>query len=138
MIKKLAIPFFVLVALPGVLLRFGVFGVPNWAEALVFGFAIIGAAFLLTWGAELAQLEVNQGLALAALALIAVLPEYAVDLTFAWKAGSNPDQFAPLALANMTGANRLLIGFGWPLVVFVAALAARLETARGSNAFQRL
>jgi len=55
------------------------------------------------------------------LALIAVLPEYAVDFTFAAKAGQDPDKFAPLALANMTGANQLLIGVGWSLVVLLAA-----------------
>jgi len=55
------------------------------------------------------------------LALIAVLPEYAVDFTFAWKAGKNPAEYAPLALANMTGSNRLLIGIGWSMVVLLAA-----------------
>ena len=55
------------------------------------------------------------------LALIAVLPEYAVDFTFAWKAGKNPVKYAPLALANMTGSNRLLIGIGWSMVVLLAA-----------------
>ena len=63
----------------------------------------------------------SQGLALTVLALIAVLPEYAVDFTFAWKAGEDPDKFAPLALANMTGGNRLLIGIGWSMVVLLAA-----------------
>ena len=55
------------------------------------------------------------------LALIAVLPEYAVDFVFTWKAGKDPDEYAPLALANMTGGNRLLIGVGWSLVVLLAA-----------------
>ena len=93
--------------------------------ALVFGVAVVGAAFLLAWGAEALELDVSRGLALAVLALIAVLPEYAVDFTFAWKAGTDPDTYAPLALANMTGGNRLLIGIGWPLVVFLAAWRIR-------------
>ena len=76
----------------------------------MFGLAILGSAFLLAWAAEALQLDVSQGLALTVLALIAVLPEYAVDFTFAAKAGENPEKFAPLALANMTGGNRLLIG----------------------------
>jgi cation:H+ antiporter len=50
-----------------------------------------------------------------------VLPEYAVDFVFTSKAGTNPKEFAPLALANMTGANQLLIGVGWSLVVLLAA-----------------
>lgn len=102
--------------------------------AIVFGLAIVGAAFLLSWAAEVAQLDISAGLAIAVLALIAVLPEYAVDFVFASKGGQAVAEFgaacqAPgatgesacsLALANMTGANRLLIGIGWSMVVFVA------------------
>lgn len=86
-------------------------------QALNAGIAIFGAAFLLSWAAELAQLDIPQSLALAFLALIAVLPEYAVDMYFAWMAGKNP-QYTAYATANMTGANRLLIGVGWAAVVF--------------------
>ena len=93
--------------------------------ALLFATAVVAAAFLLTWGTELAELDIGQGLALALLALIAVLPEYAVDVIFAWKAGQDPDTYAPLALANMTGANRLLIGVGWSVVALAAIIAAR-------------
>ncbi|MBI2339557.1 MAG: sodium:calcium antiporter [Deltaproteobacteria bacterium] len=81
------------------------------------GIAIFGAAFMLSWGAELAQFEIPQSLAIAFLALIAVLPEYAVDMYFAWEAGKNPE-YIHYATANMTGANRLLIGLGWATVVF--------------------
>lgn len=49
------------------------------------GFAIVGAAFLLAWAAAVAQLDVSQALALGALALIAVLPEYSADMyLMAW------------------------------------------------------
>src|SRR4051794_30509087 len=73
------------------------------------GLAILGAAFLLSWGAELFQLEVSQAFALALLALIAVLPEYAVDAVFAFEAGRDPVVAQEgYAVANMTGANRLL------------------------------
>ena len=85
-------------------------------QALSAGLAIFGAAFMLSWAAELAQLEMSQSLALALLALIAVLPEYAVDMYFAWMAGKDP-QYTAYATANMTGANRLLIGVGWAAVV---------------------
>lgn len=88
---------------------------PHW-EALSSGIAIFGAAFLLSWGAELAQFDVPQSLALAFLALVAVLPEYAVDIYFAWQAGKDPT-YISYATANMTGANRLLIGLGWSTVV---------------------
>src|SRR5262245_31113484 len=93
----------------------GVHLAPHW-EALSSGISIFGAAFLLSWAAELAQLDIPQALALAFLALIAVLPEYAVDIYFAWQAGKDPT-YISYASANMTGANRLLIGLGWATVV---------------------
>ena len=110
-----------LITLPGVLVRLTGVHPAHWLAAVCFGLAIVGAAFLLGWGAEVVQLDISAGLALAVLALIAVLPEYAVDFVFTSKAGTNPKEFAPLALANMTGANQLLIGVGWSLVVLLAA-----------------
>lgn len=86
--------------------------------SLLSGIAIVGAAFLLSWGAELAERDIPRSLALIALALISVLPEYAVDLHFTWEAGKNPE-YKAYAIANMTGANRILIGVGWPLVALV-------------------
>jgi cation:H+ antiporter len=94
---------------------FGIHPAPAM-QALSAGLAIFGAAFILSWAAEVAQLDIPQALALALLALIAVLPEYAVDMYFAWKAGKDP-QYTAFATANMTGANRLLIGVGWATVV---------------------
>jgi cation:H+ antiporter len=88
---------------------------PHWM-ALSSGVAIFGAAFMLSWAAELAQKDIPQALAIALLALIAVLPEYAVDMYFAWQAGKDP-KYTAFAMANMTGANRLLIGVGWAAVV---------------------
>jgi cation:H+ antiporter len=90
-------------------------------EALSSGVAIFGAAFMLSWAAELAQKDIPQALAIALLALIAVLPEYAVDMYFAWSAGKDP-QYTSYAMANMTGANRLLIGVGWAAVVLTVWL----------------
>ena len=58
-------------------------------------------------------MDISRGLALAILALIAILPEYAVDLYFAWVAAHDP-QYAHYATANMTGANRLLVGGDGP------------------------
>jgi cation:H+ antiporter len=110
-----------MITLPGILVRLSGVHPVHWFAALCFGLAIVGAAFLLGWGAEVVQIDISAGLALAVLALIAVLPEYAVDFVFTSKAGTNPKEFAPLALANMTGANQLLIGVGWSLVVLLAA-----------------
>lgn len=93
-------------------------------ETLVFGLGIVSAAFLLTWTAEAAERDVPRTLALAGLALIAVLPEYAVDMLFAWKAGQDPS-YASYATANMTGGNRLLVGLGWSMVVAIFAFRTK-------------
>jgi cation:H+ antiporter len=118
------------VTIPGLVVRIGGFGLDPPIQALCFGLGVVGAAFMLAWAAEALQVDVSQGLALALLALIAVLPEYVVDFVFTWKAGKDPKEFAPLALANMTGGNRLLIGVGWALVVLVAAMRIRRNAER--------
>src|SRR5262245_11099407 len=59
-------------------------------QPLLPGLSVFGAAFLLSWAAEIAQLDIPQALSLAFVALVAVLPEYAVDMYFAWTAGKNP------------------------------------------------
>ena len=94
------------------------------AALLIFGAAVVAASFLLAWAAEAAQIDVSGGLAIAILALVAVLPEYAVDLYYAYVSGHNPD-YTQYAAANMTGSNRLLMGLGWPVVVLVSILVAR-------------
>jgi cation:H+ antiporter len=126
-----------LITSPGIFLRVSGSHVSHPVDALLFGLAIVGSAFLLSWAAEVAQLDISAGLAIALLAFIAVLPEYAVDLVFARKGGNAFEQFGAtcrsaadaaakvespcsLALANMTGANRLLIGVGWSMVAFIA------------------
>ena len=85
---------------------------------LIGGLAILGAAFLLAWGAETAEKDVPTAFAIAVLAVLAVAPEYAVDALYAWNAGAFEGtargmEAANLAIANMTGANRILIGLGW-------------------------
>jgi cation:H+ antiporter len=74
---------------------------------------------MLSWSCEVAERDIPQALALLVLALVGVLPEYAIDLHFAWMAGKDPS-YAGYAVANMTGANRLLIGFGWAAVVLAS------------------
>ncbi|MDG5776963.1 sodium:calcium antiporter [Haloarculaceae archaeon H-GB2-1] len=85
---------------------------------LLTGLAVLGASFLLAWAAETAEEDVPRAFALAVLAVLAVAPEYAVDAFYAWNAGINAgtpagQEAANLAIANMTGANRILIGLGW-------------------------
>lgn len=121
------------------------FGVHHHLGALsvVFlsGAAVLGASFMLAWGAETAEKDVPRAFAIAVLAVLAVAPEYAVDALFAFNAGAGGATAqacanlpagaidaategggtqlarachdANLAIANMTGANRILIGLGW-------------------------
>jgi cation:H+ antiporter len=129
---RIAILAAVATTIPGLAVRVGGATPPSAVAAALFGLAVVGSAFLLAWAAEVLQLDVSQGLALTVLALIAVLPEYAVSFVFAHKAAQDPHTFAPLALANMTGSNRLLIGVGWSLVVLLAAWRmTRIARRRG-------
>lgn len=134
----------VVATIPGVLVQLTGQHLEPVLSAFVFGGAIVGAAFILSWAAEVVQLDVGSGLALALLALIAVLPEYAVDFVLAKNAGQefaatgDASDSGPLALANMTGANQLLIGFGWPLVILlgtwrVKRAGASTEEAEGAT-----
>ncbi len=118
--------------LPAVAVRAGGLRPPAAVALIVFGAAVVAASFLLAWAAEAAQLDISGGLAIALLALIAVLPEYAVDLYFAFTAGRDPT-YTGYATANMTGSNRLLMGLGWPLVVLLGLMVAR----RGGNPARR-
>ena len=86
--------------------------------------AMIASAFLVAWGAEAAEFLISQGLALAVLALVQTLPEFAVEAVIAWKAGKNPSM-VHLAIANFTGSLRLLTGLGWPMIYAVAAFYSR-------------
>jgi len=91
--------------------------------------SILLSAFLVAWGAEAAQFLMSQGLALAILAWLQTLPEFAVEAVIAWDAGRDPER-AHLAIANLTGAIRLLLGLGWPMIYFVSAFAGR-KSGRG-------
>ncbi len=82
--------------------------------------SILLSAFVIAWGAEAAQFLISQGLALAILAWLQTLPEFAVEAVIAWNAGKDPSQ-THLAIANFTGSLRLLVGLGWPMIYFVAA-----------------
>ena len=83
---------------------------------------ILVAALLITWGAESAQFFVAQGFALAILAWMQTLPEFAVEAVLAWR------QQTALLLANLTGALRLLTGLAWPMIYATAATVYRRRT----------
>jgi cation:H+ antiporter len=98
-------------------------------EPLLPGLAIFASAYLLSWAAEVAEMDIPSALALALLSLAAVAPEYAVDIYFAWRGGQDPT-YVHYATANMTGGNRLLIGLGWALVVLAYCFKARKKEAQ--------
>ena len=120
---------------PGAFLRFSGTHLDPALAALIFGIGIIAGAFLLSWAAEVAQMDVSASLAIAALALIAVMPEYMVEAVLAWDAGASYKELTSfdgevtrdmsLAAANVTGANRLLIGIGWSAVIIIFWLRRR-------------
>ena len=80
--------------------------------------SVIFSAFLIAWGAECAQFWVSRGLALAILAWLQALPEFAVEAVIAWS------QQIHFMTANFTGSLRLLVGLGWPLIFGVAVFGA--------------
>jgi len=98
-------------------------GLPAGLAAGLCFVAVISAALLISWGAEAAQFYVSQGLAVAVIALLQVVPEFMVEAVIAWRAGK--DGAVDLIFANATGSNRLLTGFGWPLVFLVTDIYHR-------------
>ncbi len=85
---------------------------------------ILIASLLITWGAESAQFFLAQGFALAILAWMQTLPEFAVEAVLAWR------QSTGLLIANLTGALRLLTGLAWPMIYLTAATVYRKRTGR--------
>jgi cation:H+ antiporter len=98
--------------------------------------SVLGSAMLIAWGAEAAQFLISQGLALAILAWLQTLPEFAVEAVIAWEAGkavaanSNAAHATALMTANFTGSLRLLVGLGWPMIYVTAAIFYRRRTKK--------
>jgi cation:H+ antiporter len=86
--------------------------------------AILISSMMIAWAAESAQFFIAQGFALAILAWLQTLPEFAVEAVLAWH------QEVDLLLANLTGALRLLTGFGWPVIYLTAATVHRRRSRR--------
>ena len=123
---------FALTGVPAFILRFSGADLDPVVTAIIYGLGIVGGAFLLSWGAEAAQLDVSASFAIAVLALIAILPEYAIEAVLAWDAGNSYDAATRVVTpemqrvaANVTGSNRLLIGLGWSLVILIFWLKRR-------------
>jgi cation:H+ antiporter len=96
------------------------------------GLAIMSSGYILSVAVESAQKDVSRSLATIVLALLAVLPEYAVDIYLAYKGAQDP-AYIHYASANMTGANRLLLGTFWPIIVFVAVFLSKGKNVIGRS-----
>ena len=103
---------------------FGLAANDPWVVVVSTGLAIASAGFALAWGTESLQFVVSQVLALAVLAVVNVIPEYSVEVVLAYKGATNPT-LLHYATASMTGANRILLGLGWPMVYALNFLSAR-------------
>ncbi len=82
---------------------------------------ILLSAFIIGWAAETAQTFMPKALALTLLAWLQTLPEFAVEATIAW------NQQRDLMIANLTGSLRLLVGLGWPMIMFVFFISEGLR-----------
>ena len=99
---------------------------PDLLLPIIYGFAIFGAAILISWGAEASEKDISGAFVIALIALIAVLPEYSIESILAYTAGKSyknnnftyTDRVVYVS-ANVTGANRLLAGLGWPLIMLI-------------------
>src|SRR2546427_7992132 len=91
--------------------------------------SILFSSFVIAWAAEAAQFLMSQGLALAILAWLQTLPEFAVEAVIAWQAGKDPEKIH-LVTANFTGSLRLLVGLGWPMIFLSVAFFNRQRRGR--------
>src|SRR4051812_17830328 len=82
--------------------------------AIGLGVGVLGASFMLAWAADAGEGVYSGGLVLAAVALVAVLPEFIIEVHFAFI------QEAELVTANLTGATRLLLTGATALPLLVA------------------
>jgi len=92
---------------------------PTSVATVGLGIGLIGASFMLAWAADAGEAVFSGGLVLAAVALVGVLPEFVIEVHFAFI------QEADLVTANLTGATRLLLTGATALPLLVAFFAHR-------------
>ncbi len=85
---------------------------------------VIVSALIMSWAAEAAEFSISQGLAVAIVALLQVVPEFMVEAVIAWR------KDVDLMMANFTGSNRLLMGVGWPLIFVTADIYSRMKQGK--------
>lgn len=101
----------------------------SWVSALWTFPSVLISAMLIAWAAEASQFLVSQGLALAILAWLQTLPEFAVEAVIAHEAARDSSKIH-LVTANFTGSLRLLTGVGWPMIFATAAFFHRKKTKK--------
>jgi cation:H+ antiporter len=104
---------------PGLLVRLSGGAAPFPVQLVAYGTAVVAAAFMLAWACEAAQVDFAHGIVVAAVAFVAILPEFIVEVHFALIGQ------AEYVTANLTGASRLLLGFAVALPAAVALLPGR-------------
>ena len=129
--------------LPGVLMRLGGVHVMPTIGLVAFGGAVMAAAFMLAWAAEAAEVDLPPGIAVAGVAFVAVLPEYVIEVYFAYSG------HVEFVTASLTGSTRLLLSFavGMPAVASVVLarrggrriefVESQAAAARGSGDHRR-
>lgn len=89
---------------------------------------LVGASFVLAWGADAAEVDVSGGLVLAVVSTLTVLPELVIEVDFAFT------QQTELVSANLIGATRLLLTGATAMPLLGAWLLARRGERQGSLA----
>ena len=110
--------------LPGVLVRLSGAHIPPPLAIVVFGGAVMAAAFMLASAAEAAEFDAPPGIAVAAVALVAVVPEYTIEIYFAF--GGRVE----FVTASLTGSTRLLLSFAVGMPAIAGFVLARRGRAR--------
>lgn len=76
--------------------------------------SVLLSALVIGWAAEAAQFLFSQGLALAILAWLQTLPEFAVEAVIAWEAGNRP----PKSSSGNSQFHWLLATFSGPRLAY--------------------
>ena len=118
-----------IIAIVGIIVKSQHSLLPEILLPITYGFSIFSAALIISWAAESSERDISGSFVIAIIALIAVLPEYAIETVLAYTAGQsyklNNFVFTNrvgYVSANVTGANRLLAGLGWPLIMLINML----------------
>jgi cation:H+ antiporter len=108
---------------PGVLVRLSGAHVAPPLGMVVFGGAVMAAAFMLGSAAEAAELDAPPGIVVAGIALVAVLPEWVIEIYFAFSG------HVEFVTASLTGSTRLLLS----CAVGMPAIASIIVVRRGGK-----